>query len=75
MPGHSSHFFSGRDIDIMQIPLVIRADKTIIPAALIQSYHMRDIMRDDAHDPAFPAPAGRRRSDDKLHLIPLESPA
>ena len=75
MPGHRSHFLSGRDIDVVQIPLVIRADKTIIPAALIQSHYARDTVRDDAHDLTFPAPAVRRRSDDKLHFIPLEGSA
>ena len=72
VPADRVHRLSFRNVYIRQIPLIVRADKSIIFVLFIQPHNMSDTVRQDPHYPAFLPPASRRSGDDKLHFISLE---
>ena len=80
MSGHGSFFLTCRNIDILQDPLVVRSDKSIVPALFIQAHDTDRPVRQNADDLPFCPLSVLIRSvlmpgDDKLHLIPLKGPA
>ena len=72
MPVHRSLFFACRNINILQVSLIIRTHKPEIFAFFIESHNMHHTVREYPHDLSFPAPSRWCRRDNILYLVSLK---
>ena len=72
MTVHGTHLFSGRNINILQISLIIRTYKSKTFTLLIQSDNLLHLMRHDSYDFSFFPLTARRTCNNTFHFISLE---